>query len=167
LGFAVYDAEGELVESSAPDAPREVVLGYGELLPALEVAVEGLWPGERRSVVLSADQAYGGRRPDAVLEVERNEFPEQVLAGDRFEVDTEVGKTLIFRVLEVTDHAVFVDTNHPLAGQRVRFDLAVLDVRPATDEELRQAAERAELEDKHPGGQLLSPERLLRGPARR
>jgi FKBP-type peptidyl-prolyl cis-trans isomerase SlyD len=172
LEYEVFDADGERVGGSEGDEPLRAVVGYGELLPAIERALDGLETGSRRSVALAPKDAYGRRDPSRVLEVDLGEFPADVAAGDRYEVDTDSGERLILRVLNVSEDAVVVDANHPLAGQRVRFELHVLDVRPATEDELHQATVRLEAAehagtggDVEPGSAgppaLVPPERLI------
>jgi FKBP-type peptidyl-prolyl cis-trans isomerase SlyD len=164
LRYAVFDAEGEAVD--APEEPVEVVFGMGQLLPGLEQAIEGLSPGDKKSIELAPEQAYGRRDPTALIEVDRDEFPEDVAAGDRFEAETEQGELVILRVLEVLDDAVVVDTNHPLADQTVRFDLEIMGVRPATEAEIQAAAARLQAEESA-DPELIPPGRLLRGGGQR
>jgi FKBP-type peptidyl-prolyl cis-trans isomerase 2 len=98
-------------------------------------------------VQLRPEQAYGRRDPTALMEVERSDFPDDVAPGDRFEAETEEGDLIVLRVLDVTDEAVVIDTNHPLADQTVRFELQIVAVRPATPAELEAAAARLEQEN--------------------
>jgi FKBP-type peptidyl-prolyl cis-trans isomerase SlyD len=168
IGYAVYDAEGERVGTG--EEPLEFVFGYAQLLPALEQAIEGMRVGESKAVSLRPEQAYGRRDPTAVVEVERDEFPPDVAQGDRFEAENEAGDLIVLRVVEVTDDAVVVDTNHPLADQTVRFELDVRSVRPATEAELQAAAERLESGENgslQPEQGLVPLQRLLEGGRRR
>ncbi len=144
LRYVVFDAEGERV--SAAEEEMGFVFGYGALLPALEVALAGLGAGARRSVVLPPEEAYGARDPRAELELDRDEFPADVAEGQRYDVERDDGTPLVLRVLGVTETSVVVDLNHPLAGQRVRFEIEVLEARPASAEEL-SLAEAALLEE--------------------
>ncbi len=169
LRVVVCDAEGAPVE----DEPSEIafVFGYAAVLPALENALEGTPQGARKSVTLKAEDAFGKRDPKAVLEVLRDEFPEDVAEGDVFDADEEDGppgatSPVLLRVLEVTPDSVILDRNHPLAGQKVRFDVEVLEVRPAEAEEI-SAAEAALAEDFAPATPLIPAARLLRGGTRR
>jgi len=162
LAYDVFDADGERVGGSDGGEPLSAVVGYGELMPAIERALDGLQGGASRTVTLAAKDAYGPRDASRVLEVDRDEFPADVAAGDRFEVETERGDRLVLRVLDVRDDAVVVDANHPLAGQRVRFELHVLEVRPATEHELREASAR--LEAAEHAGTVSGPEPGSSGP---
>jgi FKBP-type peptidyl-prolyl cis-trans isomerase SlyD len=71
--------------------------------------------------------------------VAREEFPPDVSPGDRYELEREDGSEVVARILAVADDVVVVDLNHPLAGQRVRFEVEVLEARAATPEELQIA----------------------------
>lgn len=167
IRYRVFDEEGELIDESSLDA----VFGYGELLPAVETAIQGLREGDERSLELSPDQAYGHRDPRAIIEVDRDDFPPDVAPGQRFEAESAGGGVVLLHVLEVLDDALVLDTNHPLAGQKVRIDLRITGVQPATAHEIEQAVEwleRHQTEDPaeaEPG--LVSPGRLLQGPSRR
>lgn len=161
--FSAFDEDGEPIESGTTNL--EYVHGFGALLPALEAALEGQPQGAERKVVLAARDAFGVRREDAVVGFSREEFPEDVAAGDRFEAENAAGLPVLLQVLEVTPDAVMVDMNHPLAGQRVQFELRVKEVRPATAAETA-AAERA-IAGLPADGPLVPVERLLRGPSRR
>jgi FKBP-type peptidyl-prolyl cis-trans isomerase SlyD len=166
LAYELFDAEGELVEASEAGAPLVLLFGYGDAVPALEHALQGLGEGDTREVVLPPEQAFGARDPEAIIEVDRAEFPPDVAAGDELEADREDGRGAVpLKVIEVLDDIVVLDTNHPLAGQRVKLLVVVEAVRPATPEEIEEASERL-LQDRpgaapHPGP-LLPAERLLR-----
>lgn len=161
LVYSVFDAEGEPVE--APDQEAEILFGFGQLLPELERGIEGLASGESRSLRLAPERAYGRRRKEGILEVDRSEFPEDVAPGDRFEVENEQGAVLVLKVLEVLSDAVVVDTNHPLADQEVRFEVRVEAVRPATEAEIEARVRAMEEPSNEPApSNLISPDRLLR-----
>lgn len=166
---AIYDAEGAPVQDEPSES--EFVAGYGALLPALEAALEGLPDGARKSVTLKPEEAFGRRDPRAVLEVLRDEFPDDVAEGDVFDAEDSGGPDapggpVLLRVLEVTPDSVVLDRNHPLAGQRVRFDVEVLQVRPAQESEI-SAAEQAMADPRAPEAPLIPVARLLRDPTQR
>jgi FKBP-type peptidyl-prolyl cis-trans isomerase SlyD len=169
LRVVICDAEGAAVE----DAPSEAsfVFGYGVLLPALEMGIEGLPEGAKKSLTIKPEEAFGLRDPKAVLEVLRDEFPSDVAEGDVFDADEDDGPgapggKVLLRVLEVTPETVILDRNHPLAGQKVRFDVEVLEVRPADETEIL-AAEAALLAEDAPEAPLIPAASLLRGGTRR
>lgn len=164
LAYRVFDAEGELVEGAGGELG--LVFGYGVLLPALEAKLEGLSAGAKRSIELTPREAYGERDPSLELEVSREDFPPDVAPGDRYELERDDGSELVVRVLAVEDDLVVLDTNHPLAGQRVRFDIEVLEARAATREELElaEAALTGDAGDIEPMEPLIPAADLLRRP---
>jgi FKBP-type peptidyl-prolyl cis-trans isomerase SlyD len=164
LGYQVFDAEGELVETA--DSELCCLIGYGVLFPALEERLEGLAQGASRTVMLRPEQAFGLRNPEAQVEVDRSDFPDDVAAGDCYEAEDEDGRPVLLQVLDVSDEAVLVDSNHPLAGQILRFEVEAREVRPATDPELEEAEQRL-LTQEEEAQPLITPESLLRGPTRR
>jgi FKBP-type peptidyl-prolyl cis-trans isomerase SlyD len=137
LRFTLYDEEGELVEGT----PAEVgaVFGFGMLLPGVEAAIDGLVAGAKKSFELDAEEAYGRRDRAAEVEFDRAEFPPDIAEGDRYEVERDDGTPLVLRVLSVGEEGVLVDLNHPLAGQRIRFEVEVLEARAASADELALA----------------------------
>jgi FKBP-type peptidyl-prolyl cis-trans isomerase SlyD len=161
LRYRAYDEEGELVAES--ERAAEFLVGYGQLPPRLERDIQGLAAGQSRSVTLAPADAFGPRDPRAVIEVDRADFPEDVAPGDQFEAEGAGGDFVWLRVLEVCPETLLLDTNHPLAGQKVRFEIAVEAVRPATAEERTQATGRLEAGK----GALVSVDRLLQGGGRR
>jgi FKBP-type peptidyl-prolyl cis-trans isomerase SlyD len=166
LAYELLDAEGELVEASEPGAPLVLLFGFGEAAPALEQALQGLGEGESREVTLPPDEAFGARDPEAIIEVDRADFPPDVAAGDELEADREDGRGAVpLKVIEVLDDVVVLDTNHPLAGQRVKLLVTVEAVRPASADEIAEATERLlqNQTEKLPQAEPLLPaERLLR-----
>ncbi len=165
LDYQVRDAEGEAV---GPDLERlEVIFGMGQLLPVIEQTIDGLGVGQSKRLKLLARDAYGQRNPEAVLEIERGEFPPDVAEGDYFEVENPDEGLLVLRILDVEEEFVLVDMNHPLAGQDLDVEVSILQVRPATQQELELALQvgvREEPEEQLP---LISPDRLLQGHRRR
>lgn len=165
LGFVVFDAEGEVV--SEPDVIG-TVFGMGGLLPGVERALEGKREGDQVEVVLPPGEAFGKRSARGVLEVDREEFPPDVQAGDRFELENADGGLLVAHVLDVQDEIVVIDTNHPLSDQEVKFRIEIREVRPATSEEI--GAQEALMDEDTQFLQAdvpdISPSRLIRGAAR-
>ena len=160
----VLDAEGESVGEAEVVG---FVFGRGALFPGVEQALEGRAAGDRITVRLDPRDAFGQRDPNAILVVGRDEFPPDVQAGDRFEVENEAGGLLVVHVLDVSAEEVHIDTNHPLAGQAITLQVQVLDVRLASDEELAAAEEELEearaLDEANPAEPpLISPQSLIR-----
>jgi FKBP-type peptidyl-prolyl cis-trans isomerase SlyD len=157
FAYELFDAEGELVERSDDAEPVSALFGHAEVVPALERALDGLPAGASRSVRLRARDAFGIRDPAAILEVDRADFPDALAEGDELVAEDRGGRPVPLKVLAIHDDVVVLDTNHPLAGQEVRLDVRVLDVRPATEAEIAAAEARvaADAADLVPLGRLL------------
>ena len=139
LEYRLFDAEGELVEAPGSDEPMEFIFGVGQAPAAIERAVDGLRVGQNRLVQLAPEEAFGTRDENAVISVEASELPPGAGPGDEFEAEREDGETVFLRVVELEDGVAYLDSNHPLAGQRVALELTVLELRAASSEELREA----------------------------
>lgn len=138
-------------EPASPGGPPEepvtvsYVHGYGQVLPAIENALEGKGAGIHLSVTAEPDEAFGPHDADGVFEIEKEglDGAADLTAGEEVVASGPEGE-IFMRVVEVRDETLLVDTNHPLAGKRVRFEVDVLDVRPATESEIEEA--QAELD---------------------
>ena len=148
VSYVLFDEMGEPVDSATADEPLTYIHGYAQIVPGLEQGLEGLLPGEKRTFEVDPSEAFGAREDEAVFEVDKSDFPdsEKVATGDEFVAEGPDGEPIAMRVIEILPEAFVVDANHPLAGQRVRFEVEVSAVRPATEEEIVDA--QAELEDR-------------------
>ena len=152
LSYVLYDEDGDTVDQATAAEPLTYVHGYAQILPGLERGLAGLAAGEKREIVIEPEDAFGEHDDGGVFEVARGDFPEseELEAGQEFVAEGPDGDRIAMRVVEVHDDAVIVDTNHPLAGQRVRFEVQVASVRPASEEEIASA--QSELEEHATGG---------------
>lgn len=141
LAFRLHDAAGLLRDEVTPREPLAFVHGYAQVIPGLEDGLLGARPGERRVLHLEPEQAFGERDPDARLEIDRRDFPstQPVAVGDEIVCTAPDGSECAYVVVEVGEQEIVADRNHPLAGERVRFDVEVLAVRRASEDELRAA----------------------------
>ncbi len=135
------NSQRTLDDSLARDKPLEYLHGHDNIVPGLEQALAGLSVGDRKSVTLAPEQAYGLRNEALVQEVGRGSFGNAELTpGSRFQTEGEAGPQIV-TVVDVAGDRVTVDTNHPLAGRTLSYAVTILDVRDAT---------RAELAKGHP-----------------
>jgi FKBP-type peptidyl-prolyl cis-trans isomerase SlyD len=148
LEYTLRDDDGDLIDASdLEDAgPLEYVHGYGMLVPGLEAALAGMREGEKKDVVVSADEGYGEYDDELVLEIDRSEFPNpaKVERGDELVAELPDGDEVAMEVIEVKRDTVVVDANHPLAGKTLHYSVRVRSLRDATADEIEKAA--AEME---------------------
>lgn len=134
--YRLSDGQGAVIEESQDTGPFAYIHGTNSIIPGLESALEGKQAGEALTVSVEPGKAYGERDDTLVAVVPRDRFEsDQVEIGMRFQTETQHGMR-VFTVTEVTDEAVTVDGNHPLAGQALTFNVNIVEVRDATDEEL-------------------------------
>ena len=123
-------ADGTVFDSSTERDPLEVTLGAGQIIPGVDRALTGMAPGDDKKVTLPAEEAYGPHREELIHEVGRERLsPEmKVDVGDRLEGTDASGRRLQLTVVDVTDQAVKLDANHPLAGEDLTFELKLVEV---------------------------------------
>ena len=135
MNYTLTDDEGELIDSS--QEPLVYLHGYGNIIPGLETALEGAEPGQQHSVVVEAADAYGETDPGAIIKVPADTVPEGVeLAPGMVVVGDTPSGPIQLTVVEVNEDNIVVDGNHPLAGKRLHFEVEIVEVRDASEEEL-------------------------------
>lgn len=117
------------VESNVGQAPLVFTQGSGFLVPGLEKALNGMKSGQTKRVEVPAEQGYGAYNPEARVKVPKNRVPPTVKVGD---VLTRPSDRQPLKVIEITGDTVIMDSNHPLAGKDLVFDVKILKVEPAS-----------------------------------
>jgi FKBP-type peptidyl-prolyl cis-trans isomerase SlyD len=137
LHYTLKDDNGEVLDSSSGREPLAYLHGHGNIVPGLERALEGTTVGHRSQVAVAAGDAYGETNPDLVFEAPREQFPAdmQLTEGARVYAEGPEGP-VSFTVVRLTERGAVLDGNHPLAGKQLHFDVEIVDIRPATKEEL-------------------------------
>ena len=122
--------DGTVFDQSPEDRPLCFILGKGEVIPGFDVAIQGLFQGESKTVVIPCEDAYGAHREDLVETVERSMLPADVklAKGIQLEVTRQDDSVLKVKVVEVTKETVTLDANHPLAGKPLTFNIELLKV---------------------------------------
>ncbi|HEX5514558.1 MAG TPA: peptidylprolyl isomerase [Gammaproteobacteria bacterium] len=150
IDYTLTDDEGSVLDTSQGRAPLAYLHGAGNIIPGLEKALEGKQVGEQITVRVPAAEAYG-ERDDALAQVvplEMFQGVEQIEPGMRFQAQTSAGVQVV-TVSKVEGDSVTVDGNHPLAGKPLNFDVSVIDVRDATEEELAHGHVHGPDDDHH------------------
>jgi len=140
INFTLRDDTGEIIDSSVDNEPFLFITGKDHVIPGLEAAIEGMLIGSKKSIVLDPDEAYGDVDESAIQIVKKNQFPpnSEINIGDEFVANANDGVKLPFVISEINGDDVTLDFNHPLAGQKLYFDIELLDMRDATLEELTE-----------------------------
>ncbi|MFN8576628.1 MAG: peptidylprolyl isomerase [Candidatus Sericytochromatia bacterium] len=138
INYTLYLEDGNIADSSEGNEPLTFLFGYENIIPGLEKALEGLQKGDKKTVVIPPAEAYGDFEKDGFQELDRSEFPDDVEleVGMQLILEDEEGYHVPAIIDKLTDKIVTMNFNHPLAGETLKFDVEVVDVREATKEEI-------------------------------
>jgi len=137
IDYKLTNNAGEVLDSSEGGEPLAYIHGIGNIIIGLEEALEGRQAGEALAVTIPPEKAYGVRDDAKIQAVPRRMFQgvADIQPGMQFHAQTQNGLEVV-TVAAVTGDMVTVDANHPLAGETLNFDVSILEVREATEEEL-------------------------------
>lgn len=136
--YTLRDEGGEELESSRGGDPSAYLHGAGNIIPGLEAALSGCSAGDRVETTLEPREAYGLRNAERVQKVPVKHllFQGRLRPGAVAQLNTPEGRVPV-TVTKVGRHSATVDTNHPLAGKTLHFEVEILEVREATAEEVQ------------------------------
>jgi len=135
--YTLKNGSGEVIDSSENGEPLSYIHGSGEIIPGLEAELLGKSAGDKFNAVIKPEDAYGLREEGRMKKIEREKLAHLpgIQAGMQLQAYDEGGMQIL-TVVEVNDKEVTLDSNHPLAGETLHFDVEIIDVREATEEEL-------------------------------
>lgn len=135
--YSVAEVGQAPVENSRGGEPLAVLIGAGNIIPGLEKALVGKVAGDSFEVTVPADEAYGPRNEQLTQRIPKKYLPQNVTLspGQSVVLNTQQGPRMVV-VLKVGMSVVDVDLNHPMAGKDLQFVIDVVEVRPASEEEL-------------------------------
>ena len=138
IHYTLKNGDGEVLDSSIGEDPLTYLQGHQNLVPGLEAALEGKSSGAKLSVEISAVEGYGEKDPSMIQELSRDMFGgiDTIEVGMEFHADTANGPQVV-EVIDVDGDTITIDGNHPLAGVDLHFEVEVIDVRDATENELQ------------------------------
>ena len=133
--YTLTNAQGDVLDQSQ-EHPMPYLHGAGNIIPGLEKELAGKKVGDKLTVNVPAAEAYGEYHEQLVNDVPREAFQgvDQIEPGMQFQANTPEGVQVI-TVKAVNGETVTVDATHPLAGQDLNFDVEIVEVREATEEE--------------------------------
>ena len=137
-------ADGSLIDSTYPDpqhdcsddqcgheaGPMDLVIGEEHFYVPIEEALIGMAPGEKKTVTISPDDAFGDYNPENVFTIKRSEFPAEITpeVGQGLEVTGEDDEVYMVTIVDVTEEEVSLDTNHPLAGEDLTYEFELVEI---------------------------------------
>ena len=121
--------DGSIFDSSVVEGrePLTATLGQGQLIKGFESGLHDMLVGDKKTVEIEAEDAYGTYNDFMVQEVKKEQMPGEVEVGMHLQADTQMGPVQ-FVVKDIKEDSVILDANHPLAGQKLIFDLEVLEI---------------------------------------
>ena len=138
IHYTLTGEDGEVIDSSDGGEPLTYLAGAGNIIPGLERELEGCVKGDKKQVVVQPADGYGEFAEELIQTLPREAFSgiEKIDVGMEFQAQSPEGDAQYVVVKEVADDGITIDGNHELAGQVLKFDVAVESVREATEEEI-------------------------------
>ena len=128
--YTVRLADDRVIETTIEHSPLVYTHGQNEILRGLEEGLEGMGLGTTKSMTIPASDAYGEIHPEGFFEVPKARIPEEAQRkGIKLEVTAPDGRTVFPYVADIKSEVIVLDLNHPLAGETLRFDVRVLDIK--------------------------------------
>ena len=130
--------DDEVIDEAGDHQAIQFMHGHRNIIPGLEKELAGMKTGESKSVVVDSEGGYGPVDESAIEDIALSEFPENVepKKGIELQMKDSKGEESYARVLSVGKDSAKLDFNHPLAGKELNFEVKIVELRPATDEEL-------------------------------
>ena len=121
---------GETFDSSEGRQPLEFEVGSGMVIKGFDEGVMGMKVGEKKTVNIPADQAYGEKSPEMMIEFPKSQFPAEIdiQVGTQLMMSSASGQQFPVKIAEVKEDSVILDANHHLAGEELIFDLELVEI---------------------------------------
>jgi len=138
MHYKLADKDGNVIDQSEGRPPLAYIHGIGALVPGLETELEGKVKGDKFSTVVSPEDAYGTRDEELVRVVPKSGFQgdEEMQLGMQVQIDTGEKGLAIATLVKIDGDDITLDLNHPLSDMELHFDIDIVDIREATDEEI-------------------------------
>ena len=136
--YVLKNIDGELLDESTPENPMAYLHGSGDVAEGLENALEGKVISDKINVTLKPDEAYGDYDESLVQEVSKEMFSdiEELEEGLIFQAETPEGEVREYEIVGIEGDKITIDSNHPLAGETLVFDIDITGIREASAEEI-------------------------------
>jgi len=122
--------DGTVFDTSQDREPLSFTIGEQRVIPGFEEAVMGMEPGDSKTEELTPEKAYGEHREDMVMELERDQLPDNVdpKVGQQLQLRMQNGQEVPVVITELAEEAVTIDANHPLAGKSLVFEIELIGI---------------------------------------
>lgn len=121
---------GEQFDSSEGRDPLEFTVGAGQMIAGFDAAIPGMVVGEKKTIVIAPEHAYGKKNQDAIIEFPKSNIPAdmKLTPGMKLQLRNEAGHPVPVVVTEVKDDVIILDANHELAGKELIFDIELVEI---------------------------------------
>ncbi|HIQ37768.1 MAG TPA: peptidylprolyl isomerase [Desulfocapsa sulfexigens] len=128
VNYKGYLDDGTIFDSSEGKDPLDVTLGSGAVIPGFDAALTGMEVGDKKTVKIPMDQAYGNHNAEMVMQIPKSQIPPDLKPeiGDKLQVGGPSGELMAVEVLDIDDEFIVLDANPPLAGKDLTFDLELV-----------------------------------------
>src|SRR3954463_7954255 len=125
---------GETFDSSNGREPLEFTVGSGQVIRGFDDGVKGMQVGDKKTVEIGVNDAYGEKENERIIEFPKTQFPQDLTpeVGMQLMMSDGQGQQLPVTITEVRDESVVLDANHPLAGQDLIFDIELVEIVPTS-----------------------------------
>ncbi len=119
-----------IVDSSQDQSPLEFTIGNGDVISGLEQGVIGMAVGDKKTLKILPEDAFGQRHEELLVEINKSEFPEHInpTIGLHLQIQQSDGQIFKVKVVEMTENTLTLDGNHPLAGTTLHFDVEMVEI---------------------------------------
>ena len=139
LAYTLTDDDGKVLDTADANEPFIYLHGSGGVIPGLEKALDGKTVNDELTIKLQPSEAYGDYSDALIQEVPKEMFSEMddktLFVGAQFHAETNQGMQVV-TVNSINDETITIDGNHPMAGKNLNFEVKILAIRDATEDEL-------------------------------
>ena len=123
-------SDGEIFDSSKDRDPMQFTIGSGQVIPGFDEGVQDMEPGDKKTITIDAQNAYGPVNPELVQKINKTEFKEDMKLekGSRMQLNNGQGQTMVVTVADMDENSVTLDGNHPLAGKDLTFEIELVEI---------------------------------------
>jgi peptidylprolyl isomerase len=122
--------DGTVFDTSAEREPLQFTIGIGQVIAGFDRAMIDMEPGEKKTINIPADQAYGPRSEELVAEIGRDRLPAdlELEIGQQLQLGLADGDQAVVMIVDLSETTVTLDANHPMAGFDLNFDLELVEI---------------------------------------
>jgi FKBP-type peptidyl-prolyl cis-trans isomerase 2 len=122
---------GEVFDTSKEREPFEFKIGGQAVIPGFEKGVVGMGVGDTKTIEISPEDAYGEKKEELVVEVQKSELPEDITpsVGQRLQIKQQDGNPIVVTITDMDEDNITLDANHPLAGYTLFFDVELVEIK--------------------------------------